>query len=57
MPARSCSNKPVRCVSRPTPVTAIEIFPGSFLARAISSGSVLMPSDGLTAKNIGFSAV
>ena len=42
---------------RPTPVTAIEIVPGSFLARAINSGSVLMPSDELTAMNIGFSMV
>ncbi len=44
-------------MSRPTPVTAIEIVPGSFLARAISSGSVLMPSVGFTAMNIGFSMV
>ena len=45
--------RPVKCVSLPTPVTAMEIFPGSSLARAISSGSVETPSDELTATNIG----
>ena len=44
-------------MSRPTPVTAIVIVPGSFLASAISSGSVLTPSVGFTATNIGFSVV
>jgi hypothetical protein len=27
------------------PVTAMEIFPGSFLASAMSCGSVVMPSE------------
>jgi hypothetical protein len=44
-------------VSLPTPVTAMEIVPGCFLASAINSGSELTPSPGVTATNIGFSAV
>ncbi len=44
-------------MSRPTPVTAIEILPGSFFAWAINCGKVLIPSAGLTAMNIGFDAV
>ena len=47
----------MRCVSLPTPVTAMEMVPGFFLASAISSGSVLTPRPGFTATNIGFSAV
>lgn len=54
--AAACSTSPVRCVSRPMPVAAIDILPGSFLARSSSCASVETPSDGLTARNIGFSA-
>ena len=54
---RICRSSAVRCVSLPTPVTAQDISPGRAFARAINSGSVLMPSAGGTATNIGFSAV
>ena len=47
----------MRLVIRPMPVAAIEIWPGFFLARSISSGSVETPSVGLTPMNIGCKAM
>jgi hypothetical protein len=42
-------------VSLPIPVTAQDISPGRAFARAMRSESLVMPSDGLTTMNIGFS--
>src|SRR5215475_9683723 len=57
MLARICSNSPVKWVNLPTPVTAYEMLPGSFFARAISSGRLLMPSLGLIPIDCGCSTV